>query len=251
MERYKYDFHMHSCLSPCGDNDMTPNNLVGMAKLMGFDMIALTDHNSCKNTPAAVKIGEAMGITVVPGMELCTSEEAHVVCLFPNVERALEFDGYVSERIPDIKNKPEIFGEQLIMDEDDNVIGHEDRLLITSSFIGVNDVKRAAESFGGTAFPAHVNRDSYSVVASLGVIPPECGFTAAEITSDCDFEAFSAMHPELEGLKILTDSDTHYLENFHDPGPWVELPERSAAALIELINGKGGGDFSPFGVWKE
>ena len=89
--KLKYDFHLHSCLSPCGDNDMTPYNLVNMAKLMGYDIIALTDHNSCLNCPAAIKAGQEAGITVVPGMELCTSEEIHTVCLFPTLEKALEF----------------------------------------------------------------------------------------------------------------------------------------------------------------
>ena len=89
--RVYYDLHIHSCLSPCGDNDMTPNNIVNMSLLNGMDMIALTDHNSCKNCRAAVRAGEEAGVTVVPGMELTTSEEAHVVCLFPTVEQAEAF----------------------------------------------------------------------------------------------------------------------------------------------------------------
>ena len=89
--KLRYDLHLHSCLSPCGDMDMTPNNIVGMAKLLGYDIIALTDHNTCRNTPAAVQAGERQGLVVVPGMELCTREEAHVVCLFPTAEAALAF----------------------------------------------------------------------------------------------------------------------------------------------------------------
>ena len=89
MNSYRYDLHLHSCLSPCGDTDMTPNNLVNMAALLGCDIIALTDHNTCRNTPAAVKVGQATDVLVIPGMELCTAEEAHVVCLFETVEDAL------------------------------------------------------------------------------------------------------------------------------------------------------------------
>ena len=107
-----YDLHLHSCLSPCGDDDMTPANIVGMAAVKGLDVIALTDHNSCKNCPAAMKHGEEYGVTVIPGMELTTSEEVHVVCLFPELNDALDFDQYVYERILPIKNKKNIFGEQ-------------------------------------------------------------------------------------------------------------------------------------------
>ena len=158
--KLRYDLHLHSCLSPCGDTDMTPNNIVGMAKLLGYDIIALTDHNSCLNTPAAVKVGQRLGVTVVPGMELCTREEAHVVCLFPTVEAALAFGERVREKSPEILNRPEIFGEQLVLDEEDQVIGKEEKLLIAAADIGIYEVLPLARSYGGTAFPAHVDKDS-------------------------------------------------------------------------------------------
>ena len=247
MNRYNYDLHVHSCLSPCGDNDMTPNNMVNMAALLGCDILAITDHNSCKNVPAAVKVGERVGVLVVPGMELCTSEEAHVVCLFDSVEGAMEFDEFISANVPYIKNKTEIFGQQLIMDEEDNVVGQEGNLLISSSFISVNDVLRFVRKFGGTAFPAHVNKDSYSVVASLGVVPQEAGFICAEVTANCDIDKFYQTNPEIKDKKIITDSDAHYLENITEKMGWVELPEKSLSALVDLIDGRGEGKFSPFG----
>ena len=120
-----YDLHIHSCLSPCGDNEMTPYNLVNMAKVFGYDIIALTDHNSSLNCESAVKIGKEIGITVVPGMELCTSEEIHCICLFPTVERAMEFSVFVRTLMPPIKNKEHIFGEQLVMDCEDGILGNE------------------------------------------------------------------------------------------------------------------------------
>ena len=135
MNSYRYDLHLHSCLSPCGDTDMTPNNLVNMAALLGCDIIALTDHNTCRNTPAAVKVGQATDVLVIPGMELCTAEEAHVVCLFETVEDALAFDKYVCAHIPKVPNRPEIFGEQWILNEDDEKIGEISELLITATDI--------------------------------------------------------------------------------------------------------------------
>ena len=133
--RIVYDFHIHSCLSPCGDKDMTPQNIVNMAKIMGYDAIALTDHNTCGNCEAVVRIGKEVGITVIPGMELCTSEEVHVVCLFPDCQKANEFSDYVYSTLPHVKNKPNIFGEQIKMDEKDETVGYEEKLLITASGI--------------------------------------------------------------------------------------------------------------------
>ncbi len=106
--KYYYDLHLHSCLSPCGDMDMTPNNLVNMAKLLGLDVIALTDHNTSLNCEAAIKVGEEVGVLVIPGMELTTSEDIHAVCLFPTLEKALAFSQYVDENRIHIRNKAAI-----------------------------------------------------------------------------------------------------------------------------------------------
>ncbi len=235
MTAYACDLHIHSCLSPCGDNDMTPNNLVNMAALSGCEVIALTDHNTCRNTPAAVKAGEGIGLLVVPGMELCTAEESHVVCLFETVEGAMAFDSHIYKNMPHIKNRAEIFGEQRLLDENDELLGLEDNLLLVSSFIGVNEVFALAAEYGGVAFPAHVDRDSYSVLASLGSIPPEAGFTAAEVTRDCDLDRLRDQAPELRDLLILRDSDSHYLETLADPPGRIELAEKSARAVVETI----------------
>ena len=175
MNAYPYDLHIHSCLSPCGDDDMTPNNLVGMAALSGCQVIAITDHNTCKNAGAVMEAGREAGLLVVPGMELCTAEEAHVVCLFETLEGAMVFDQYVWENMPHIPNRPEIFGEQRLMDSQDRQTGLLEDLLLVSSFLGVDQVPEIAARYGGVAFPAHVNRDSYSVLASLGTIPPRGG----------------------------------------------------------------------------
>ena len=238
MNSYCYDLHVHSCLSPCGDNDMTPNNLVQMALLSGCQILAITDHNTCRNAPAAMEAGERNGLLVIPGMELCTSEEAHVVCLFETLEGALDFDRYVYENMPHVPNRPEIFGEQRILNGEDEQIGAEENLLLVSSFISVDQVVSLTGQYGGVAFPAHVNRDSYSVIASLGAIPPAAGFTAAEVTCDCDLNAFQKLHPELEGLKIFRDSDSHYLETLAGD-PWtLSLPEKSIQAVLNAVCGK-------------
>ena len=177
----KYDFHLHSCLSPCGDNDMTPYNLVNMAKLMGYDIIALTDHNTCKNCEAVMKLGEQYGILVIPGMELTTVEEVHVVCLFESLEKAVEFDKYVYAHLQPVENRPEIFGEQLIMDENDEIIGTVPNLLINATDISFSDVYDLVAKYDGIMIPAHIDKNSNSLLANLGFVPPDSKFTCFEL----------------------------------------------------------------------
>lgn len=234
----KYDFHLHSCLSPCGDNDMTPYNLVNMAKLLGYDIIALTDHNSCLNCPAALKAGEEAGITVVPGMELCTSEEIHAVCLFPDLKKALEFSDYVKSTMPPVKNDASIFGEQIVMDSTDRIIGNEEILLTAASGISIDDAVKEVSRFGGAVFPAHLDRASYSVLSVLGFMYPEMGFAAAEFTHKAYIPQYEEKHPLLKEMKKLRNSDAHYLENMVEPSVEIDLPECSAEAVVSYLNSK-------------
>ena len=229
--RLYYDLHIHSLLSPCGDNDMTPNNIVNMAKLNELDIIAVTDHNSCKNCSAAVKVGQEVGVTVVPGMELTTSEDIHVLCLFPDLESAESFDSYVYEKLIKFSNDAEIFGHQYIMDENDEIVGEEDKLLINSCDISIMNVKEIVNSFGGVAIPAHVNRDSYSIIAVLGEIVPECKFDYIEVSR--------SGNPENYDFPSIMNSDAHYLENISEKERFIELEENTAKCLIEYLgNGR-------------
>ena len=205
-----YDLHMHSCLSPCGDMDMTPNNIVGMSTLLGLNLIALTDHNTCQNCPAVEELGRANGICVLSGMELTTSEEIHVVCLFPSSEKA-------------------------ILNSQDEKTGEIEELLILATDISIMDIKEICDRYGGIAFPAHINRDSYSVLSVLGEIPAECGFTAAEISQSGNEEKLKDSHPILKKMHIIRDSDSHYLENMRDAGPYFELDILTGENVINYL----------------
>lgn len=233
--RIYYDLHLHSCLSPCGDDDMTPWNLVNMAKILGLDLIALTDHNSCGNCRSAMKIGEIAGITVVPGMEICTSEEIHCVCLFDSIEKAEAFSDYVRATLPPVKNREEIFGRQLYMDEGDTILKTEEILLTTASSIGIDYLPELVSEYGGVCFPAHIDRESYSVLSSLGDFPPELEVTAFELTPKASEEAYRNNHAALEGKKLLRNSDAHYLENMREKEFYIELEENTPSALIDYI----------------
>lgn len=215
---------------------MTPNNLVGMALVAGLQVIGITDHNTCKNAPAVLRVAEEAGLLALPGMELCTAEEAHVVCLFETLEGAMDFDRYIYDNMPHIKNKAEIFGEQRILDQDDQHTSTLEDLLLVSSFIGVDEVKALTEQYGGTAFPAHVDRDSYSVIAALGSIPPEGGYTIAEVTRDADLPALLEHNPELKAMGIVRDSDSHYLDTLAvSQALKISLEEPTARAVIHAL----------------
>ena len=235
--RVYYDLHIHSCLSPCGDADMTPNNIVNMARLAGLSAIALTDHNACGNCPAILEAARGSGLAVLPGMELCTSEEAHVVCLFPTLEAALAFEARIRPTLPPLKNQPEIFGEQLILDGEDTITGHSDAFLAGASGISVDETAALARSFGGTAFPAHIDRPSYSVPAALGDIPP-VGFFAAEVTAMGDPERMQDRYPAIRGLPLLLNSDAHVLHQIQEAGPYLDLPCNTPGAVIAALNGE-------------
>ncbi len=231
-----YDFHIHSCLSPCGDSEMTPNNLVNMAQLAGLSAIALTDHNTCGNCAAAAAVAAELGITFLAGMELCTSEEAHIVCLFPTVEAALRFEAGILPTLPPIPNRPDIFGEQLLCDAEDRVVGTQEILLTTASGISVDSVFKLARSFGGVAFPAHIDRPSYSVTASLGDLPP-LGFSAVEITKNGNVDELQNRYPSIGDKPLLQNSDAHQLEDIQDAGPYLDLPCNDAATIIAALGG--------------
>lgn len=234
--KYFYDLHLHSCLSPCGDMDMTPNNIVNMAKLLGLDVIALTDHNTCLNCPAAMKIGESIGLTVIPGMELTTAEDIHAVCLFPALKNALAFNDYVDSHRIKVKNKAHIYGRQVIMNEDDEEIGEIEHLLLPASFIGITDAYRKAKEFGGICYPAHIDRDSLSILSVLGEIDPFCGFKTAELADISKLGELKKLHPILNGMHIVTCSDAHYLENMRDAQNTLDLPLLSREAVINCLD---------------
>ena len=246
MKRYAYDFHLHSCLSPCADQDMTPNNIVRMAKLLGIGLIAITDHNSCKNCAAAQKVGEREGVLVLPGMELCTAEEIHAVCLFEQLEAALAFGQYVEEHSLPVRNRPEIFGEQLILDEYDREIGREESLLIAATSISINEVDTLVPSYGGAVFPAHIDKESYSILSCLGAIPEEAQFSSVEFSRYADVKKYSKMIPEITQMNHLFHSDAHMLESMDNLGAWVLLEERSAACVLAALSHR---NPERFGKW--
>ncbi len=232
-----YDLHLHSCLSPCGDEDMTPYNLVNMAKICGLDVIALTDHNSCLNCESAIEVGKQIGIEVITGMELCTSEEIHVVCLFESLEKGLAFSEYVKQHSPKIMNREKIFGTQLIMNHEDEILGKEEQLLTIASEISIEEVPDLMREFGGVSYPAHIDRASYSVISSLGDFPKYLDFLAYEVADATCAVDLECRYENLKGKKMISSSDAHYLENMRGKTEFFELENSKTETIINYLRG--------------
>lgn len=233
--KLKYDLHIHSCLSPCGDNDMTPYNLTNMAKICGCDIIALTDHNTCLNCESAMKAGENIGLTVVPGMELCTSEEIHCICLFPELKNALSFSDYVKSTLPPIKNKEKIFGNQYIMNEADGILGSFDLLLTTASGISIESLDSLMKDYGGLWYPAHIDRNSYSVISALGDFPDSLETSVFELTYEADEERYREKYSATKGKKLIRSSDAHYLEQLMTEKCEIEAENNTIKDVLSFL----------------
>ena len=228
-----YDLHMHSCLSPCGSDDMTPNNLVNMAALAGLQVIAVADHNTTKNSPAAAKVGESVGVLVVPAMELTTKEDIHVLCLFPDQQQAESFRQYVYDRLPQRKNRPKAFGHQYVMDEDDNILEEEPQILCFGSSIGIYETRALLEQFGGLAIPAHIDRASYSLIGNMGLVDPSMGFRVYETTPDCDRAALTERYRFSGGF--ISNSDAHDLIAIADASRTLEVSALTPQGVIDAL----------------
>ncbi len=230
-----YDLHLHSCLSPCGDDDMTPANIVGMAAIKELDVIALTDHNTARNCPAFLKLAEQYGMLAIPGMELTTIEEVHVVCLFPALEKALSFDEYISEKLIPILNNPDIFGKQQIVNEEEEVIGILPNLLINSTEIPFDQVYDLVKSYGGIMIPAHIDKNANSLIANLGFVPPDSKFNCFELKNMQNLHTLQGSNPYLKTCNVITNSDAHYLEQINEPVNTLYAEDRTIEAVLKAL----------------
>ena len=233
--KYWVDLHIHSCLSPCAEDDMTPNNIVNMALLKGLDIIAITDHNSARNLEAVIEAGIRQGLLVIPGMELCTAEEIHLVCLFPELKRALSFEKSVYDNLHPIENREDIFGTQIIMDYQDNEIGKETRLLSGASRMDTGTAIKAVRNLDGVVIPAHIDRQSYSMLNTLGAIPSEYDLKYLELSKNCLFDAFLNENSSLSSYQYLRTSDAHFLGDILEQEVSFDLKEKTIESVLDIF----------------
>lgn len=224
------DLHLHSCLSPCADDEMTPWNLVGMARVNGLEVIALTDHNTALNAPDALAAGEAYGVQVIPGMEITTREEVHILGYFGALEDALAAGAEVYKRLPDIRNRPELFGNQLIMRDGDTPSGTLDKLLIAATDLNVQEACKLIRSHRGLPAPAHINRGSNGMIGALGLMPSLPEHPVVEVSP-----AVPCPHAAVQGRFVLQSSDAHRLEDVQQRVFSLEAEAPTAEAVLARL----------------
>lgn len=232
MTKYFYDLHVHSCLSPCADDDMTPNNIAGMSALKGLNIVALTDHNSCKNCPAFFEACKRQGLIPIAGMELSTAEDIHIVCLFSELDDAMAFDAEIEKHLLPIKNRPEIFGNQIITDSEDEPVDIEERLLISATDLWIADAIELARRFGAHVRPAHIDRESNGIVSVLGGIPSEYRFGIFEFNDKSNIEEYKKQFPYLSEERILVCSDAHHLWDINEADNFIMIDDEPYSSAL-------------------
>ena len=223
MSKYYYHLHIHSCLSPCADDDMTPNNICGMAALKGLNIIALTDHNTCGNCESFLKVAKANGLIGVAGMELTTAEDIHIVCLFEFLQQAKNFSDAVQPYRTMFPNKVEIFGQQMFMDENDEVIGVDDNFLPIATSLGLGEAFKLAQSYNALIFPAHIDRSANGIVSILGTVPESPDFPCIEFNGKEDYERYVNDFPHIAEKAHVFNSDAHNLWTISEKENYIEL----------------------------
>lgn len=230
--KVKMDLHIHTGLSPCALNEMTPNNIVNMALLNQLDVIAVTDHNSMDNVKAVMDVAQGKDVIIIPGMEVETAEEVHVLCLFSDFEQGQILARQVQESLPGRQNRPEVFGEQLRYNQVDDVVGCNTKLLSFASKISINQLVNKTRQLGGVAVPAHIDRPSYSLLSNLGDIPDCLYLKTLEISRFANLRDY---HWHYSDYRFIQSSDAHELGFIGIANYWLEVEEKSAEAVVKAL----------------
>ena len=248
---FKADMHIHSCLSPCADVQMSPKRIVDRCCERGLDIIAICDHNSAENTVAAMRVGIHQGLTVLPGLEICSREEVHILALFEDPEQATVMQAFVYAHLIE-KNNPELFGDQWVVNEVDEVQETNTRLLIGATQLDVRTIVDKIHSTGGLSIASHVDRPAFGIIGQLGFIPPDLELDGVEISRRMSIHEARETIAGIEDLPCVTSSDAHYLDDigkvhtlFRMPDPTVEeirlaLKGEKGRRILETSPGKAG-----------
>jgi 3',5'-nucleoside bisphosphate phosphatase len=209
---FSCDLHIHSTLSPCGSLEMSSRGIVAKAKQVGLDIVAITDHNMAENCAYAVHVGKEEGLLVLAGMELQTAEELHLLSIFGDCETAMEMQRYVYDHLPAIENDPDYFGDQVVVDEHDVIVRFEERMLLNSSTLTLNEAVSWIRDHGGMVIPSHIDSPTFSIISQLGYVPDDVPFDALEV------KRIEKVRDVLQFVMakdtpLVTFSDAHYLKD--------------------------------------
>jgi len=243
LKTFQAELHIHTVLSPCAGVEMIPPLIVQTALKHGLDLIAITDHNASENVQAVIKAASNTNLHVLPGMELQTQEDVHVLCLFDTLDQLAELQRLVDRALPNIKNNIDYFGEQFIVDESGEFIRRKETLLITAAQVSFEEAFQAVTDLEGLFIPAHVNRQVFSLLYNLGFVPPDLPIDALEITRHLSPKKASEEFPQIRGYPLIQSGDVHYLDDFLGVNQFfIEKP--TIAELKQALRGENGRRFS-------
>jgi 3',5'-nucleoside bisphosphate phosphatase len=213
MREYRADLHIHTLLSPCGDLRMSPVNIISEAVKKGIDIIGITDHNTTRHCRLTGRIAAENGIFVMMGAEVTTREEVHCLVFFENTDKLDVFQSYLDRHLPEISNVPEIFGDQVEIDENENIVYTEQRLLTNATDISLEELEGKVHAIGGLFIPAHIDRIKNGLYGQLGLFPEGLKADALEVSRNNSRKAFAAIHGEIDAYSLITNSDAHLPEH--------------------------------------
>jgi len=234
------DLHIHSTLSPCASLEMSPVAIVRRARVLALDLIAVTDHNSAENSFIAAVLGEKIGVKVLFGMEAQTREDVHLLCLFADRRQAEHFNERIYSLLPDVRNNPDFFGDQVVVDEQDNIVRHEEKLLLNALNISIPELLELVRLHEGVVIPAHVEAPPFGLLVNLGMVPGELEQAVLEISCAVQVEKAITMFPALEHYPLISNSDAHFLR---DIGRAYTIFNAANASLPALIQSARAGTF--------
>ncbi|MGE0079240.1 MAG: PHP domain-containing protein [Bacteroidales bacterium] len=237
MTQYRADLHIHSVLSPCADLEMSPVNIVNKAKAAGLDIIAVTDHNSTLHGPLTQQLAARVGLLAVYGAEITTREEVHCVCLLENEEGRKQLQEYIEQNIQRVPNNPDIFGYQVVVNEQEEILEELDYLLHAALTKGINEVEAFIHSIGGIFIPAHADRPKYSLTSQLGFVPPDLNYDAIELSRHITEEKFISVNPFLSKKRFIRSSDAHFIDQIGTVSTKFEMDNLSFFDLKKAILG--------------
>jgi PHP family Zn ribbon phosphoesterase len=239
MRTLRAELHVHTVLSPCAEVEMIPPLIVAEALELGLELIAITDHNASANVAAVQQAAAGTGLVVLPGMELHTREDVHMLCLFQELDAlaALQFE--VDRLLPITLNRPDYFGEQFIVDATGDFLGREERLLLVAADLSIEAACEIVHRLGGITIPAHVDRTAFGLIASLGFVPPDLCVDALEVSRHLAPAAARAKFPQLAPYPLIQSGDAHRLNEILGLNQFT-LAHRTLAELALALSGSEG-----------
>ncbi len=240
MEQFKADLHIHSLLSPCGSLEMSPMNIVNAALEAQLDIIAITDHNSTKQAQLIQKIGSEKGIWVICGAEINSAEEVHVLTLFESPDALVQFQLFINKHTRKVKNNPDLFGDQVVVDENEMIVEELEFLLINSLEAGLSEIETEVHHLGGLFIPAHIDRPYNGILSQLGMIPENLNADAFEISYKASIDEWQNSSKIPQGVSLLKNSDAHFPEQIGKGYTIFNMKERTFNELRKALRQEDG-----------